>query len=65
MSEVDRIWDELEQLQLKVNKEFRLMNERLNSIEKSQKETIDRLEAADRRAVNRDPFVSRGGSVSV
>ena len=65
MSEVDRIWDELEQLQLKVNKEFRLMNERLNSIEKSQKEIIDRLEAADRRGINRDPFVSRGGSISV
>ena len=65
MSEVDRIWNELDMLQARINKELALMQKRLDSIEKSIKETNEQLETASRKSVNRDPFVSRGGSISV
>ena len=65
VSEVDRIWNELDMLQARINKELALMQKRLDSIEKSIKETNEQLETASRKSVNRDPFVSRGGSISV
>jgi hypothetical protein len=65
MTEVDRIWHEVECTQAKIDRELRIMDRRLESIEKTQKEILENLEKATRNSINRQPFVSRGGSLSV
>lgn len=65
MSEVDRIWEEVDRNRRKVEEQLAIMNKHILSIEKTQREIIQKMEKQERNSVNRPPFISKGGSLSV